>query len=176
VAAQVRFVDADCQETGLAGGSFDVAWNQESFCHVHDAAALFTHLHALLAAGGLYAITDYFRGARGDAGRVEALCAGWALPGLRSLHETASLLRASGFDVRDAREDTAPVLNSALIMRNLASRRKVLLAVEQLLRGTTDPVYEGHTDGSIACVDGLLDGAIEYGVIVARRRAAAPEG
>lgn len=171
VSADVRFVEADCQVTGLPASSFDVAWNQESFCHVHDARALFAHLHDLLVAGGRYAITDYFRGAGGDPRRVEALCQGWALPGLRSLEETTEQLREAGFELESAVEDTRAVMNSALIMRNLASRRKVLLDVERVLRGATEPIYEGHTDGSIACVDGLLDGAIVYGVIVARRPA-----
>lgn len=169
VSDRVRFIEADCQETGLPCASYDVAWNQESFCHVHDARALFRHLGEVLVAGGRYAITDYFRGATTDDRLIDTLCDGWALPGLRTLDETAALLRDAGFEQVSVTIDTQAVMNSAIIMRNMASRRRSMIELEKLMRGVTEPIYEGHTIGSIACVDGLLNGSIVYGVVVAHR-------
>jgi tocopherol O-methyltransferase len=169
VAERTRFVEADALASGLPEGSFDVAWSFESACHVEDARALFAHVRSLLAPGGRYAIVDYFRGTSGDARHVDTLCAGWALPGLRTIAETVTAVESAGFTVTSAVVDTSAVLNSALVMRNMAARRLTQIAFERVLTGATDPVYERHTTASIACTDGMLDGAIEYGVIVASR-------
>jgi cyclopropane fatty-acyl-phospholipid synthase-like methyltransferase len=168
VADRVSFHAMDFAATSFPEASFDVAFNLESVCHAVDARAYFEHALFLLVDGGRYGCMEFFIGT-GMPERMEEVKAGWVMPEWQTLDATESALRAAGFvDVR-VTDLGKGVRRSAEQVIAMAKNTLLTLRLTAAIDGKSNPVFEGHVRGALACSEGLLDGSITYAFIQGRR-------
>lgn len=163
----VEIERGDFAAAGRPNGSFDVVWNLESLCHVHDAGAYLQSARELLAEGGRFVCADFFRGRGGRD--CDAMCEGWVLPALRSPSEIAFALERAGFAEVEVLDLRPRVLAAARVMCSMAFHE--IVGIEAAARSGRPPSssYRRHFDASIAACTGLESGEIAYALVSARR-------
>jgi sterol 24-C-methyltransferase len=102
----------DAMQLDQPDASFDVVLAIESACHMPDKRAFYAECARVLTPGGRLAGWDWIDTAPPHAGEartrhLEPICAYFALPGLSTLEEIGSHLRAAGLEVLSL-EDLAP--------------------------------------------------------------------
>jgi tocopherol O-methyltransferase len=170
VAGRVEFLCRDFMATGLPPRSFDVVYNIESLCHAFDLRAYLDHVAELLRDGGRFGCIDLFRGDRGDPLHAKAMCDGWILPSLGTMHDLGQELARAGFADVETIELTPRIMRSAATLQQKAQLRLTALRIEKLFLKREDPIYEGHTLAALGAVAGLASGAVTYGFVGGTRR------
>jgi cyclopropane fatty-acyl-phospholipid synthase-like methyltransferase len=163
---RVSFHTMDYAATTFAPGSFDVVFNLESVCHSMDVQSYFAHVATLLAPGGTYGCMECFVAAPGSD-RVKRVMDGWAMQGWQSKAAVVDALRQVGFRDLAVTDLGREVRRSAEQLLAMARNTEVF----NRLAGAagTDPVFDGHVSGGIACCEGLISGEIEYAFVRAVR-------
>ncbi len=168
VADRVSFEAMDYLATTFPEASFDAAFNVESVCHCFDVRAYAYHLSFLLADGAPYGCLDMFVGT-GHDDLVEETKDGWSMPNWRTMPAVAAVLADAGFvDVR-AVDLTSQVKRSAEQILAMANNRLMTMKLGAAMGQTVSATFEGHVRAGVACSKGLLNGAITYGFVSARR-------
>jgi cyclopropane fatty-acyl-phospholipid synthase-like methyltransferase len=172
LAERTQFSCADMCATDLPEASFDVVWQLESLCHVEDLDGYVDHLLHLLRDGGRFACIDLCRGDPVDSAREKLVCDGWSMVfPMRRIDRVADALQRAGFEGVETLDLTSRARLSAEVCKAMAHNTLPLLKAERLMLGVDNAIYQGHAESALAMAEGLLDGTLRLGHVLARRPA-----
>jgi len=164
---RVRFELADYTATGLAPGSFDVVWAQESACHAPSKKAFAAEALRVLRPGGRLVMAEYLTTPGAAGADLRAWEDAWEMT-LESATGWTEALTAAGFC--DVRVDDV----TARMTRSLERLRRLCLLlgpVSSLLRavGVRTATQQRNIAGSLAMCRALDRGEWRYGIVTAMR-------
>jgi tocopherol O-methyltransferase len=168
VAAHVQLLTMDYMATTFPEASFDAAFNLDSLCHCIDVPAYAEHLLFLLKDDAPYGCLDFYVG-RADDDLVKQTTDGWPMPNWQPVEAVAAAFRGAGFADVTVTDLTPQVKLSAEQILAAASNRLLVMKLDAAVGHAESALFEGHVRGAIACSKGLLNGAITYGFVAARR-------
>jgi tocopherol O-methyltransferase len=168
VAAHVQLFTMDYMATTFAEASFDAAFNLDSLCHCIDVPAYARHLLFLLKDGASYGCLDFYVG-RAHDDLVKQTTDGWPMPNWQTVDAVAAAFGDAGFVDVTIKDLTTQVKRSAEQILAAASNRLLVMKLDAAVGHAESALFEGHVRGAIACSQGLLNGAITYGFVAARR-------
>ena len=169
VSNSAAFIEADLTDSGLAAESFDVAWLQESSCHIPDKEGMLREMHRVLRPGGRVVVADFF--ASPDAlerDDFRTWVASWEMS-LATEDKWRAALESAGFGEVRLRDVTEPVERS---LERLRGRTKILERPTRLLEriGARNEAQIRNAQGGQAMWSALQAGAFRYGILTATRR------
>ena len=168
VTASTAFLEADLTDSGLDAESFDVAWLQESSCHIPDKAGMLAEMRRVLRPGGRLAVADFFA-APGAAEREDfrTWVASWEMA-LATEDAWRGALASAGFEQVHLRDVTGPV---TLSMERLRRRTALLARPTRLLEriGARNETQIRNVRGGQEMRTALQAGAFRYCILTATR-------
>lgn len=168
VAQHVEFALADLSDSGLPAESFDVAWLQESACHIPDKAGMLAEMQRVLRPGGRLAVADFFV-SPGAAARDDfrTWVASWQMA-LASEDAWRAALASTGFENVRLLDVTGPVrLSLERLQRRLHWFERPLRLLERM--GLRNENQIRNSRGGQAMGSALEAGAFRYGILTADR-------
>ena len=168
VTESTEFHDADLTDSGLGAGSFDVAWLQESSCHIPDKAGMLAEMRRVLRPGGRLAVADFFA-APGAAEREDfrTWVASWEMA-LTTEDAWRGALASAGFEQVHLSDVTGPV---TLSLDRLRRRTALLARPSRFLEriGARNDAQIRNARGGLAMWTALQAGAFRYCILTATR-------
>jgi tocopherol O-methyltransferase len=163
-----EFVEANLMDTGLAPASFDVAWLQESSCHVPDKVAMLGEMRRLLQPAGRMAIADFLV-VPGVEEREDfrTWVSSWGLA-LASEDAWREFLARTGFTNVRVQDVTGPVAQSVERLYRRATRADGLVRLLEAI-GARNETQVRNVRGGRAMWSALQAGAFRYGILTATR-------
>jgi len=166
VTASTAFLEADLTDSGHDPDSFDIAWLQESSCHIPDKAGMLAEMRRVLRPGGRLAVADFFaepRAAERDDFRtwVES----WEMA-LSTEKEWRGIVASAGFERVHLRDVTGPM---TLSMKRLNRRASLLARPMRFLEriSARNETQIRNARGGRAMWTALQSGAFRYCVLTA---------
>ncbi len=166
VAARAEFIEADLMDTGLEASSFDVAWLQESSCHVPDKVGMLAEMRRLLRPGGRIAVADFFA-VPGAAAREDfrTWVSAWEMA-LSTEGEWQDFLAQTGFEEVRWRDVTAPVTRSMERLHRFTKRLELPMRLLERIGARNETQIRNARAGQ-AMWSALQAGAFRYDILTA---------
>lgn len=165
---RARFAVKDAHRLDFPAESFDVVWVIECSEHLIDKRAFIEACYRVLKPGGTMALCAWLSAERFACEEHQRLvadvCRGMLCPSLASMGDYVSWLREAGFDEIRAEDVTARVKATWQIGGRIVERPEV-----QLLARMSDPAVRGFVQAFGAIRRAYDEGAMSYGMLVARR-------
>jgi tocopherol O-methyltransferase len=168
----IRFEQRSYTDTGYPPESFDVVWALESVGHTPKKDEFIDEAYRILKPGGRLIMADgWATHPRANQHRaMQRLMAAWASPGVQldTLDRFAASLGKHGFNVERASEETEHIIPTVQHLYRWYVRTRAIHQAMRVVKLRSDVQTRNHGSARDQ-YQAWRDGALQYGVVLARK-------